>query len=293
VASVKTFDLRPTSDPNLFRVVDRKGDWDHYAFVTEEKTTYLRSVTGILHRAWGKPNLMTWAKHQLPGIVEQKLHYGGEKGDAVHQFISNVLSGQNCDRTTMVMSEDRKTPRELKDDEWDCILGFANFWRMHNPLLVAHERSVVNLTHGYAGSMDWIGILRESCGLGPKKGCDCEKFIGKLILPDWKSSASIWPEMFAQIAAYAKADLTKIIGDRRIQGTAIVRVGTKHKNGFEAKFRTVPQMNTDWKRYKGAIAIDDADYKGFDPESIFDIPESVSLTVEREELEPKQIQEVA
>jgi hypothetical protein len=279
---MKTYELRSTSDPNLFRVVDRRGEWEHYFHAPSGR--YLRGVTAILHRAWGKPQLLSWAKHQLPGVVEQKLHYGGEKGDAVHQFVAQVLAGEDCCRSLQVMSEDRFTKRELTHEEWDCIVGFANFWRMHEPKLIAHERSVANVRFGYAGSLDVILRLTKECGLGPKRGCDCERVIGRMILPDWKSGGGIWPDMFAQVSAYAHADLGEIIGDRQLQGTGIVRIGTKHKNGFEAKFRNVSQMRTDFKRFKAAIAIDDAEYKPFDPDAIYEIPDRFDVRVVREEL---------
>jgi hypothetical protein len=299
---MKTFDLRPTSDPNLFRVVDRDGEWERYAAAIEwrqidgkaevTRFAFLRGVTAILHRAWGKPALMNYLRNQSPEAIEKKFHYAGEKGDAVHQFIARVLSGEPFNLSTVVRSEDRITDRQLKYPEWDCVLSMSRFWAMHEPKLIAHELSVANLTKGYAGSLDAIVRLTKSCGLGPKKGCDCEKFIGRLLLLDWKSGAGIWPDMGAQVAAYANADLSKILHGNRLGGTAIVRLGTKHRNGFEGKFFNVEKTRKNWKRFQSAINIDDADYKPFDPDCIFDIPESVSLTVEREELEPK-LQEVA
>jgi len=285
---MKTFDLRPTSDPNLFRVVDRNGDWEHYWHQPADR--YLRGVTAILHRAWGKPELFKWAKHQLPGIVEQKLHYGGEKGDAVHQFIAKVLNGHDCSRTTKVISEDRINERELKNDEWDCILSFARFWNAHAPKLIAHELAVANLRYGYAGSLDLILRLMRACGL--KAGqwrCPCAQFIGKLLLLDWKSGGGIYDDMGAQIAAYANADLREILHGHKLGGTGIIRLGTKRKTtgGWEPEFYSVPETRTHFAEFKAAIRIDNASYQPFDPESIFDIPESVSLTVEREELEPR------
>jgi len=289
---MKTFDLRPTSDPNLFRVVDRNGDWEHYGHFTDPvnldplKGTYLRGVTAILHRAWGKPQLMTWAKHQLPGVVEQKLHYGGEKGDAVHQFVAKVLSGEQCNRDLLVIAEDRKTERPVTHPEWDCILSFTSFWKRHDCVLVAHELSVANLLLAYAGSLDVIFRMRRACCV---KACGCAPFVGRLLLGDWKSGGGIWPDMAAQVAAYAKADLSKILHGNRLGGTAIIRLGTKHKTtgGYEVKFFNVEKTRVNWARFRAAIRIDDAEYKPFNPESIFDIPESVSLTVEREELEPR------
>lgn len=95
--------------------------------------------------------------------------------------------------------------------------------------------------------------------------------------------------MYSQVAAYAKSDLGNIIGGRHIQCTGIVRVGTKHENGFEAKFRSFAQMNGDWKRFKSAIDIDDAGYEPFDPDAIREIPESVELTIDREQLAATEV----
>jgi hypothetical protein len=293
---MKTYELRATSDPTLFRVVDRQGEWEHYARFVDSgnldprTATYLRGVTAILHRAWGKPQLMTWAKNQLPGIVEQKLHYGGEKGDAVHQFVAKVLSGFQSSRETLVVSEDKKTERALTNAEWDCILAAASFWNRHACKLIAHELSVANLKFGYAGSLDVIFRLMKACGV---KACSCAPFVGRLILGDWKSGGGIWPDMGAQIAAYAKSDLSQILHGHKLGGTAIIRLGTKHKTtgGYEVKFFNVEKTRVNWSRFQAAIRIDDAEYKPFDPSVIFDIPDSVEFTVEREELEPKNLVE--
>jgi len=281
---MKTFDLRPTSDPNLFRVVDRNGEWEHYWHQPADR--YLRGVTAILHRAWGKPELFKWAKHQLPGIVEQKLHYGGEKGDAVHQFNAKILAGENCDMRTQILSEDHETGRELTHPEWDCVLSFDRFMTDHRWSVVAFEMAVANLLHGYAGSFDAIFRLLQACKWDQ---CACKPYVGKLLLLDWKSGGGIYDDMGAQVAAYANADLRHILRGHRLAGTAIVRLGTRHKRtgGYETQFYNWHETRRHFTEFKAAIRIDNASYKPFDPKSIIDIPESLTLRVEREELEPR------
>lgn len=279
---MKTYELRATSDPDLKRVVDREGEWETYFH--EPSGLYLRGVTAILHRAWGKPQLMTWAKNQLPGIVEQKLRYGGEKGDAVHQFIAKVLSGAKCSRETMVSAEDRITKRLLKNDEWDAVLSFTRFWIAHEPRLIAHEKTVANLRKRYAGTMDLILRLTKACKV---KWCACKPFIGRLLLLDWKSGGGIYDDMGAQVASYANADLSAILRGHKLAGSGIVRLGTKHKTtgGYEAQFYDWHETRRHFAEFQAAIKIDDASYRPFDPAVIFDIPDSVTITVDHEELQ--------
>lgn len=280
---MKTFELRATSDQDLKRVVNREGEWDHYFHVPSGR--YLRGVTAILHRAWGKPNLMSWAKNQLPGVVEQKLRYGGEKGDAVHQFIAKVLAGEECSRKTKIVSEDRIAERELKNDEWDAVLSFTRFWIAHEPRLIAHERSVANLRLGYAGSLDVILRLTKACN-AKRDACQCKTLLGKILLLDWKSGGGIFSDMGPQIAAYANADLSSILRGHKIAGTGIIRLGTKHKStgGYEAEFYSFQQTRRHFVEFRSALAIDDAEYQPFNPAAIYDIPDSVTFKVEREEL---------
>ena len=299
---MKTYELRATSDPNLFRVVDRHGEWEDYAHVVDSgnvdpmTATYLRGVTSILHKGYPKYGLMTYLAKATPDVIEKKLKFGQEKGDAVHQFIPQVVAGAACSRRdVLVFNEDRESRRLLTWDEWECIRSWESFCTRHAVTFFLWERAVFHLKLRYAGTLDAILRMNVCCGV---KSCPCAQFVGKLLLIDWKSGSGIYDDMGAQVAAYAHAESLKtLLADLKLQGTGIIRLGTQHKltNGYEAEFYSVPETRANFVDFKQAIRFVSKSRKKkdgngkkqplhpiFDPKCIREIPETLNVVIERE-----------
>ena len=288
---MKTYTLEPTSHKDLFRVVDREGDWEYYFH--EPTKRYLPAVNFRLDTGYTKgARFAEYLKNISPDQADRKLKAAGERGDRVHQYIRSVflLAGAGAvqwkpTRDFKVLAEDNRTEVELSNDEWDCILAFQEFWTRHDAVLIDYEFPVWNLKIGYAGTSDAIIRLRKACGV---KACGCTKFVGKLGLVDWKSSGGIYESYGAQVAAYANGEnLKQILGRHKLEYTAIVRLGTKHKTTGGYEFEPYDQAETKlhFREFLAAVLISDAYLKPFDPEKeIVEIPDTLHLTVEREQL---------
>jgi len=280
---MKTYELRATSNPHVFRVVDRAGEWAHY--FEDTTNTYLRGATSILGRSYPKGEGFYIAlKRATPEEWDRKLSEAGDRGDAIHQFIAKILSGEQCDRHTKVLAENNIDYRELADDEWDAILSFERWWNAHAPKLIAYEQTVASLSLGYAGTLDVICRLTKSCGA---RCCNCKDAVGKVALLDWKSGGGIYESYGAQVACYAYSDLSHLLHGLTVTVTGIVRIGTSHvtTGGYECKFYSQEETARNMDRFLAAKLLDDQNYRPFDPaKEIRDIPETLSLTIEREEI---------
>jgi hypothetical protein len=272
----KTYSLEPTKHPDLFRNVDRDGNWKEYFHAPTK--TYLRGVTTILDRGYAKTHAFyQYLLKTNPEEAERKLNAAGDKGDAVHQAIAGLLATGSFERNLQVLAGDNKNTRELSNDEWDCLLSFGEFWNRHKAVCLASEEAVFNLgpTAKYAGTLDALVILTQACGV---KACSCDDFIGKIGLFDWKSGGGIYESYGAQVAAYACADNLTVKPDY----TAILRVGTAHKTtgGYQLEIYDREETVKHFGEFIAAMTIDNATYKPFDPEKeIQDIPDSITLTL--------------
>lgn len=268
---MKSYTFEPTSNPDLRRVVDLKGDWRHYFH--SPSGTYLRAVNAILEEGYAKgARFHAYLKTHTPEEIDRILKEAGDKGDAVHQFISMIFSHPKMPNLqTPIM--DNGDLRLLTHDEWSAVLSFQNFWNAHKPVLIDFEQAIANVKLGYAGTYDARLKLTGFCG---NDKCQCKRFIGKVGLFDWKTGGGIYSNHGAQLSAYEKIAPAHY--------TAIVRLGTKHRVGYEFQIYNRRETNAHFREFRSAITIASVDYKPFDPKKeIYEIPETLSLTVERAE----------
>lgn len=283
---MKTYELKPTSNPALERVVDRDGDWRHYRHVPSG--TYLRSVNFILDSGYAKgTGFYTALKNSTAEEWERRLEAAGDKGDAVHQLIKKILSGEQVTRTTMILADDNVNFRLPTYEEFEAALAMSAFWADHACKLVIHEYPVYNLPDGYAGTLDVICRITKACG---NRYCRCEPYVGKLGLLDWKSGGGIWDNYGPQDSAYwtgiatmVEDPISALAG--QIEFTGIVRVGTNHKVGYQTEFYDKTESETHYREFLAARTIHDANYRPFDPEKeVYEIPDIINITVETEQL---------
>lgn len=276
---MKSYELKATHDKDLFRVVDRNGDWKFYFHKPTKQ--YLPAVNYVLDTGFAKGyGFYKWALSKSPDEAEKILQAAGDKGDAIHQFIAKIFTGEAKDRSCRILAEDNQTERTLTNDEWDAILGFQEFWNAHEPVLIVSEMSVYNLKAGYAGTLDAVLKLTKQCD---NKLCKCKSFIGKVGVWDWKSGGGIYPSYGAQNAAYGASDnLKRFLGKRKVEYTAIARIGTNHKKGYELKFYDRKESNANYKKFLSAMDI--ADIKPFDPaKEVYEIPDVLNIQIKKEQ----------
>lgn len=289
---MKNYDFRATSNPDLERVVDRRGDWNFYRY---KQKRFLRGITTVLNDGLAKSEAYLRAlKYANPIEWERKFFYASDKGDAVHQAIFNTLNGIVVTRFWLVLAEDNRTERQITDAEWSCLTSWARFWREHDCVLVAHEAAVCNPKRGIAGTLDILFRMRKACGYkGGSYKCPCEDYVGLLLLGDWKTGGGIYESHEAQVAALATCDLSTLIGQRKIEATCVIRLGTTHKRGFEVAFYDSRQRKKHLRRFNSALVQAQEKRPMFNKDDIFDDPETLDVRIERENLAPASAQEAA
>lgn len=162
------------------------------------------SVTTILSNGIPKPALMHWAAIEaaqcavdnIPELVrargeqaryelrewirhaaERKRDAAADLGTAIHGFLEAQILGQ-------------PTP-DYTDEQQPFIDAFGRFLDDWQPQYEATELTVANPEHGYAGTLDCI--LRI-----PGLSTD-------LLMGDYKTGKSVYPEVGLQLAAYRRA----------------------------------------------------------------------------------------
>lgn len=304
---MKTYEFKPTKHPDLFRVVDRAGNWQHYFH--KPSGLYLRGVTTVLDRGYAKGQgfkefLLSKTKDEQVKILKE----AGEFGDRLHRAIDLILSNDgplDFNREIGIFDKESndyiKLDTDPENDEWGALISFWNFFTRHNALVIDSEMPLFNLKHRYAGTGDSLMILRKDCGVAQ---CQCHQIVGQLGLWDWKTSSGIYGSYLSQEAAYDKADN---MGDYVPQGlkvgyTAILRIGTAHittggyqmrvnyrklpknfKNGESdpARRKTLYTIEKAFKRFLAALDIEEFDYKPFDPDDIQEIPDVLHFNINR------------
>lgn len=285
---MKNFTHEPTKHKDLFRNVDREGNWSEYFH--KPTNTYLRSVTSILDEGYAKGFGMTqWLLSKTKEEADKILRTTGDRGDSVHQFIDNMLTHSKKGNSTFsrdygVQDKESGLMKKLDNDAWDCVLAFSNFWNAHDPKLIISEYPVFDLKLGYAGTFDAILILGKACEV---KTCPCKDLVGKIGVFDWKTSSGIWPSYEAQLASYAKAEsIKKILKTKKVEYTANLRLGTNHKIGYE--FKPYTDIDSGFERFLAAKKIADVGYKPFTETDIVEIPDEVEIIVKKATIKTKK-----
>lgn len=279
---MRTFTNKRTNCKELFRVVDEKGNWNHYYH--KPSKTYLRAVSYILSVGYAKGDRFeNYLKNGSKEEIDRKFLLAGEKGDKVHDFIAYLFNHRGqAHRGIKMLNEETLQKEMLTPEEWSCIISFQEFWKRHEPVLVAYEFSIYNLKHGFGGTGDAILILTKKC---EDKFCPCNKLVGKLGLFDWKSGAGVWNSFGAQLAFYANGEnISNYIRKfgKEIDYTAILRLGTRHTKGYE--LRTYNKLMTEihWGEALASIRISNASYRPFDPKrDVYDVPDNISIVIRK------------
>jgi hypothetical protein len=128
----------------------------------------------------------------------------GKRGTIVHHAITDLLNLEKLQR------------EGYTTEQWKMLMSFINWVEDVNPAVEANELPLVSYEHLFAGTTDLICII------------DGERYV-----VDFKTSSSIqYGSQELQIQAYRVA--LEEMG-WKIQKLGLVRLGTKHKRGYEFK----------------------------------------------------------
>ena len=172
-------------------------------FHTVGKRRYPR-VTSIVAK-WPKNEAFEKWMGDAPSYADamETRDKAGERGRAVHQMIERLVAGETFEYTPAL------------DYVWKYLESFAAFWEEFKPSVIAQELLVHSPKWGVSGTIDMVAKIND-----------------KVILLDWKSSNALHYEHELQVAAYSKL-YRNLRG--RLDETWLVRLGSRHKRGYELK----------------------------------------------------------
>lgn len=224
------------------------------------KISYVPSVTWIAGSYPKGIAFYKWLAQKGWNEAEAIKVAAGDKGSKVHQAIETLLSGNQVAMDAQFLNKDIEKDEELKVEEYECLMAFANWFKTTHPKTLANETIVFNDRYNYAGTVDWIGWIGK-----------------KLFILDFKTSKSIWPEHIIQLSAYSRADIdckelevTKKEWDERHLG--ILQLGyNRNKTGY--KFTEIEDK---FDLFLAARKIWEADYATVQPKQT-DYPKFINL----------------
>ncbi|PWT73659.1 MAG: hypothetical protein C5B59_12765 [Bacteroidetes bacterium] len=188
----------------LFEIVRKEIDDSHFYFVDGE---YYPGVTSILDEAAPVP----WALKQYfingtPDSIASKSETTLAFGSKMHDAYEKLLNG-----VSLNLRDDYRSTKEKKH-----IASMVAWARTFRPEVIQTECTVASKELKYAGTLDLL----------------C-KINNELWIIDFKTSAGIYSSYHWQVEAYRKA--VKETFGLDVAHCLIVRTGTTHKVGYEAK----------------------------------------------------------
>jgi hypothetical protein len=184
----------------LIRSADHRYSWDD--------GPWLPGVTSVIGKVDKSGPLINWAKgvtadaalNDLDALQAMSLARG--KAVAKAYLVAHATAesdsakdiGSQVHRAAEAVSRGQEPDLAEEHRPWlDAYQRFLSDWR---PGMVSLERYVANLTVGYGGTFDWIGVLD-----------------GKLTLGDTKTGKGIYAETRLQLAALGRAEFIGQPGD--------------------------------------------------------------------------------
>ena len=251
--TIPSFIYEDTTDPNVKRFVDRDGNWTHYWLVKEKR--FVKAVNHILSIGYAKSaGFYEYLKRVTPEESERRLKNGGEEGTRTHIAIRELAAGNRISMTTRLYDDRTGKQEVLNNDEWDNLEAYKNFLTDYPQEFVAEERTVYSSEASYAGTFDRLAVIKvpEDDDKFPKEVRGKKVFV----LIDWKTSSGAWDEYHAQIAAYWYAIIEhqhyKNFREHYPCFGMIVRLGTRHKSGYELTVFTEDDMRSNFMHFLSA-----------------------------------------
>lgn len=185
-----------------------------------KKDIWYPSVTTILSCfPKGKGFEMYLANQQSYEASQEILKEAGKRGTIVHQATELLENGDMLLRENYTL------------EQWKMLESFVSWHKTYNPGIYAIEKSVVSDKLKTGGTIDRvynIGGLRT--------------------LLDIKTSSAIHDNYWLQVSVYVK--LWEEKEKDKIDQVAILRLGSRHKCGYEYQIHTREQIEEDFKAFK-------------------------------------------
>lgn len=221
---------------------------------------YLPSVTWILESYPKGIGFYKWLASEGWNEAITKKEAAGDRGSKVHNAIQDLLKGKEIKWGAKYWSELDGDYSPLTIEEWEALVAFTRFWEEKKPQLIATERVCWSEKEGFAGTLDALIVLG-----------------GKKTVIDFKTSSRIYTTYPLQVAAYFAALMEK---KYEAQQTAILRIGTNHKSGYELKVFMPEEIAVHFDQFKAVKAVWAIENKDKQPDLV-EIPESLQIKIQK------------
>jgi hypothetical protein len=170
-------------------------------FYRNEDGVFVPSVTTILEAYPKDAAFYQWLKNNGQDSDELR-DKAAERGTAVHSMTEAYDNGSEVS----LLNDDGRPGWKL--GEWAMFERYVEFSQRFSPVIKMNEQNYVSAELGYAGTIDRVMQVD-----------------GRLLLVDIKTSGSVWPAYWLQLAAYRR--LLSEVGGVEVDGVAILHLNAK------------------------------------------------------------------
>jgi hypothetical protein len=170
-------------------------------FYRDEAGVFVPSVTTILEAYPKDAAFYQWLKNNGQDSDELR-DKAAERGTAVHTMTEAYDNGSEVS----LLNDDGRPGWKL--GEWAMFERYVEFSQRFSPVIKMNEQNYVSAELGYAGTIDRVMFVD-----------------GRFLLVDIKTSGSVWPAYWLQLAAYRR--LLSEVGGVEVDGVAILHLNAK------------------------------------------------------------------
>ena len=212
---------------------------------------FLPSATFILDSYPKGVGFTQWLKRngENSDLVSQEAM---DRGSRVHRAVEVLVAGGTIKHDDKISGGGDEA--ELDAQEYGAVLSFQKWWEATKPTLISSEITVMNLSVGYAGTVDLILKIGDNTWL-----------------IDLKTSKEVYPSHELQVSAYSHC--TDLEGNAiQVDRLAILQVGyTRNKNGYK-----LTEVKDDFETFVALKKVFDKEH-GADKPKQADYPLSITL----------------
>ena len=207
-------------------------------FYTTQSGLYVPSVTTILDAYPKDASYFKWLK-DVGSDADSIRDEAGRRGSTVHELTERYDGGEE-----VTMLNEYGKP-QFKILEWAMFERYVEFSRTHQPIIDMMEVHMVSESLGFAGTLDRVLTIKN-----------------KTMLVDIKTSNSIYPSYWLQLAAYN--ELLKM-GGGKVDQVGILWLNAKTRTngkgnviqgyGWQLVTRGMTEVAKDWQLFKATYKL--------------------------------------
>jgi hypothetical protein len=201
----------------------------------QTKKGYVPSVTTILEAYPKDASYFKWLK-EVGGDADMIRDEAGRRGSLVHELTEKYDCNEECTFINLYGNP------QYKMLEWSMFERYVNFCTIHEPIIDAMELHMASDKLGFAGTLDRVITMN-----------------GKTMLIDIKTSNSIYPSYWLQLAAYHQL-LLEAKPDIKIDSVGILWLNAKTRTigkngaiqgiGWQLVVKDIKEVKKDWELFK-------------------------------------------